>query len=797
MSVSRSELPIDPLLPEITNTVKREPLLLLEADPGAGKTTRVPAALLQAGMHDVVVLEPRRLAARMAARRVSHELGENPGGLVGYQVRFEEVSSSRTRLWYVTEGVLTRRLLSDPLLKGVQVVILDEFHERHIETDLALSLLRKLQAKRRDLRLVIMSATLSGDNLSSRLDSPPVLKAGGRQFPVTTKYLPHSAAPLEEQVADAVTRALPESSGHTLVFLPGAAEIRRAIAACEPVARRNDIELFPLFGELSPEQQDAAVLPSARRKIICSTNVAESSITIDGVQTVIDSGLARVLSHSAWSGLSRLRIEKISKASAIQRAGRAGRTGPGLAIRLYPEADFVRRPEQTAPEIVRSDLAPLLLQIAAMGLAWRDLEWLDEPAPEILDAARDLLIRLEAIDASTGAITATGRNMSRLPVHPRLGRLVLQASRYGHKQDGAMLAARLSEGGFRPSEFHRSRFTSDIEALLAEDGSYTEKRLAAQIQNAVNQPLLARDDHGLEKAVLSAYPDRVARKRGETLLLSNGKSARLDRQSLVTSEFLTAVETEDRSADQTPAVRIASPIEPDWLLDLFPDRLSSGEELTWNREAERVEEISVLRYDALVIDETRRSPRDLSAAASLLVSKALERGVYSFTESEELERFLRRYRFAAQHSGEFSYDPEIAGRALTRLAEGVTSFSELRRLAANGGLLNAIESMLPMYLLDQIAPTHVTLASGRRSKIEYHEGRPPSVSSRLQDFFGMHESPAVAKGRVPLVVHLLAPNQRPVQVTTDLVSFWRDLYPQVRRELSRRYPRHSWPENPA
>lgn len=791
----KTGLPIDPLLPSIVEAVRSDSLVLLEAEPGAGKTTRLPAALLADGMQDIVVLEPRRLAARMAARRVAQELGETVGGRVGYQVRFEEASSDRTRLWYLTEGVLTRRLLSDPLLRGIQVVVLDEFHERHLETDFALALLRRLLRLRKDLRVIIMSATLSGTDLAQRLGGATVFKAEGRVFPVSTRYMPHSAALLEEQVAGAVASAVSNASGHILVFLPGAAEIRKSIAACEPIARQSGRALFPLFGELSPVEQDAAVGPSDRRKIICSTNVAESSITIDGVQTVIDSGLARILSHSPWSGLSRLRVEKVSKASAIQRAGRAGRTGPGVAVRLYPEADFVRRPDQTAPEITRSEISELLLQVSVMGLRWNDLEWLDAPSPEMLDAARDLLMRLRAIDASD-KITEDGRKLSRLPIHPRLGRLAIDASRSGARREGVEFAAKLSEGGFRPGDVQRGRFTSDVDEILSCESSFGVKRLTSQIQNALAEKTSAPDSHGLEKAILAAYGDRVARRRGETLLLSNGSSARLDRQSLVTSGYLVAIETEDRTNQEMPRVRIASPVEPDWLLDLFPERITAVEEIVWNRESERVDQVNSLQYDSLVIDESRSAPKDLEAASSLLVSKVLERGVQFFTDAEELERFLRRYRFAVEHSTQIVYDPTITNAALARLSEGITSFSELQKRAAGGGLLATIQAMLPMRVLDEVAPTHVTLASGRRARIEYHDGRPPSVSSRLQDFFGMRASPTVARGAVPLVVHLLAPNHLPVQVTTDLVSFWKDLYPQVRRELSRRYPKHSWPEVP-
>ncbi len=397
----RHPLPIDPLIPEILDSIERNTLTLLQAEPGAGKTTRVPAAALAAGLGPVYVLEPRRLAARMAARRVAQEMGQAVGETVGYRVRFEDVSGPGTKLWYLTEGVLTRRLLADGELHEARLVVLDEFHERHLETDLALALLRDLQKRRNDLSLLIMSATLSSGagagSLGRSLGHAPLIKAPGRLFPVTVRHTPHSAAPLEEQVAVAVTKALSETKQHVLVFLPGAAEIRKAITACEGVARQSAAKLLPLHGDLTPKEQDLAVAPRGARKIICSTNVAESSVTIEGVEAVVDSGLARVLTYSPWSGLARLGVEKISQASAIQRTGRAGRTSAGMAIRLYPEADFVRRPQHLAPEILRADLSGTVLLLAAHGIAWERLTWLDEPAPEILHHARELLVRLSAL----------------------------------------------------------------------------------------------------------------------------------------------------------------------------------------------------------------------------------------------------------------------------------------------------------------------------------------------------------------------------------------------------------------
>ena len=796
MADVNSQLPVDPLLPEIVEAVRANPLVLLEAEPGAGKTTRVPVALLRAGFGEVYVLEPRRLAARLAAQRVSGEMGEPVGKTVGYQVRFEEVSSQQTRLWYLTEGVLTRRFISDRTLRKVKAVVLDEFHERHLETDLAFALLRKLQRTRPDLRLVLMSATLLSESLANRLDTPCIIRIPGRVFPVSLRYSPHSAMPMEAQVAMAIPMAMRETKGHILVFLPGAAEIRRSITACEPIARGGDARLLPLYGDLSAEQQDAAIAPSDLRKVICATNVAESSITIDNVGAVIDSGTARLLSYSPWSGLSQLQIEKISKASAVQRAGRAGRTGPGMAIRLYPESDFVRRPEQSIPEILRADLAQLLLQVAMLNESWESLAWLDAPPDEMLRSARELLVLLRAFGAD-GKLTDEGRQMGRLALHPRLSRLVLTAVNRGVREEGVELTARLAEGRLRLVETDRSKFASDIDAVLHSDLLFAGRRLKQQLMRSLRPSNSRGEPHALEKALMEAYPDRVARRRNEHLLLANGGSAKLDRASASKDEFVVAIEISGTDNQSVPLVRFASAIEPDWLVDLYPERIAAEEELVWNRESERVEQVNRLRYEKLAIDESRSAPNDPSKAAELLTAKACEEDIGRFTDRTPLDAFLHRVQFARAYSEEIANPETLIPASMRTLAEGLTSFNELQAAAKDGALLRSIESLLPMRLIDSLAPTHVVLPRGRRARIEYQPGAPPSVSSRLQDFFGMNESPSVARGAVRVSVRLLAPNNRPVQVTTDLLSFWKNLYPQVRRELSRRYPKHSWPEIPA
>ncbi len=789
-------LPIDAILPSLVKCFESNTLALLTAEAGAGKTTRVPIALLQAAPGDVYVLEPRRIAARMAARRVADELGERVGETVGYQVRFEEVGGPATRLWYVTEGVLTRKLLKDANLPGVATVILDEFHERHLETDLALSLLLALRRHRPDLKLLIMSATLDAEAIAAKLGNPPLLHSPGRVFPVAVRYTPQSMDPVEEQVARVLPQILKETRRHVLVFLPGAAEIRRTMQACEAIARQNKALLLPLHGELSAEEQDAAVAPGNQRKIICSTNVAESSLTIDGVEAVIDSGTARVMTYSAWSGLSRLEVEKVSQASVLQRSGRAGRTGPGVAVRLFPESDFVRRPAQLAPEIIRADLSGMLLQLADAGLRWNALPWLAPPPEQNVIQASSLLTALGALN-DAGAITPLGRKMAALPLHPRLSRFVIAAAEMGGLREASNFAARLSEGRVRLDERSQGAFASDLDAVLAGDANASVRRVQQQIlQSAGYIKALKPDSHALEKALLLAYPDRVARRRNDILLLAGGGSAKLDRASRVQGDFLVAIEIDDRSDRSSPLVRIACDMQPDWLLDLFPHQVETAEEMTWNREAERVEQKNLLKYRQLIIDESSGAPTDAEAAAALLSSKALELGIERFTDVPTLTSFLQRIEFAAQHA-DMSLPSDLVAAAMKDMAAGLTSFAELRTAGRDGALIKLIEARLPMRQIEQVAPASVQLAAGRKARIEYHQGRPPSVASRLQDFFGMKESPTVARGTVPLVVHLLAPNKRPVQVTTDLASFWKNLYPQVRRELSRRYPRHSWPETPA
>jgi len=771
-------LPIDSLLPEITAHLGRYHNLVLEAPAGAGKTTRVPPALLGLTDREVLVLEPRRLAARLAARFVASELHERVGETVGYQVRFEDVSGPRTRLRFLTEGVLTRRLLTDRRLDRVGAVVLDEFHERHLEGDLALALLRRLQQTARpDLRLVVMSATLDAAPVAAYLDDARVLRSEGRRHPLAIEYTPHSAAPLEELVAAALERVR-ETTGHILVFLPGAYEIRRAQTACAGIARREGWALLPLHGDQPPEEQDRAVAPSAQRKVILSTNVAESSITIEDIGIVIDSGLARTASHSPWSGLPTLQVARTSQASANQRAGRAGRTRAGRAIRLYPLEDFVRRPAQDLPEIARADLAPTLLLLRAMGNP--ELGWLDAPPPAALEHAATLLAQLAPDDA-------TAREMARYPLHPRLARLIVEARRQGVAEDGCTVAALLSAGERLPARpDHATR--SDLLVLLESHWEPRTAQVVRQIRRMVDPPRQGRrDEDALLRSVLAAFPDRVARRRqGAELQLAAGGPAALAPSSTVTdSEFLVAVEAEDRRDQKSPLVRIASAIQPEWLIDLFPDRVREVSQVEWNRSAGRAETVSALMFDQIAIQQSR-GPADPEAAAAMLAQKGIERGL---ARGEELDAFLARAKFAALEN------PPVE-EALRTLALGLRSLADLESAARDGGLVRAVERQLApadRRRLDELAPERIRLPGGRQVRVHYEADQPPWIESRLQDFYGMTATPTVGRG-IPVVVRLLAPNNRPVQMTTDLAGFWTRLYPEIRKQLSRRYPKHKWPE---
>jgi ATP-dependent helicase HrpB len=801
-------LPIDAVLDEVRDAIARSGACVLEAPPGAGKTTRVPPALLELVSGDVIVLEPRRMAARMAARRVAEERGEKVGETVGYAVRFEEARSAKTRLHFVTEGVLTRRLAGDPTLEGVSAIVLDELHERHVHTDVALALVRRLRkGARRDLVVVAMSATLDAEPIAKFLDAP-IVRSEGRVHPLT---IVHEDAPddrtLELRVASAVRRALSDApSGHVLVFLPGAAEIRRAMDACASAAQKYDAVILPLHGELPPDEQDRAVLPSSRRKVIVSTNVAESSITIDDVVAVVDSGLVRRAEHSPYTGLPSLRVGQASRASCTQRAGRAGRTRAGFAYRLYSRSDFEARPEQETPELLRVDLTPTLLELHGAGVD--DVEWLDSPPEKALASAKDLLVRLGAVDAR--GITETGRAMLRLPLHPRLARVVIEAAARGVADDGVTAAALLGERDIRlatrmkPGDRARksdlATDRSDVLAMMdalfegneVDRGAVRRVDLARkQLRRFVREPqrLSGKSaEDALLVAILAGYTDRVAKRLSTRALALSGGKAELAETSVVRdAPLMVAVDAEQRGA--SVLVRVASEVTPEQLVEIAPDLLDERASIEWNGSSERAERITRLVYDGLAIEETR-VPASGPEASALLARAAIDKGLASLT-GDALGDLRTRVAFA--HSVDASIpllEDAALEEALRSCCEGRASFAELRE----AGVVDLLRASLPMPAIDRLAPTRITLPSGRVTRVTYEPGKPPFVASRMQDFFGLRESPSA--GGVPLVLHLLAPNQRAVQVTSDLAGFWERHYPKIRKELMRKYPRHAWPEDP-
>jgi ATP-dependent helicase HrpB len=836
-------LPIDSHLPQIIEQIRDRGSLALEAPPGTGKTTRVPAALLDelsSVKGEILTLEPRRLAARMAARRVAEERGEKVGDSVGYQIRFEEVAGPKTRLRFLTEGVLTRRLVRDPELRGVGAVILDEFHERHLQTDLALALLRRMQkGPRPDLKLVVMSATLSAAPVAGYLGDAPILRTEGKRFEVAIEHMARpDERPLHELVSDAIGRLIAAGlDGDVLVFLPGAAEIRRAQGSCARLAQSHDLLLLPLHGDLSAEEQDQVVRPAGKRKVILSTNVAESSVTIDGVVAVIDSGLARIAGHSPWSGLPTLEVGKISRASATQRAGRAGRTRPGRCLRLYTQQDFNARPEHQAAEVHRLDLTEASLELHAAGVRdLRSFEWFETPPQSSIEAADQLLLKLGAIDEH-GQLTATGDQMLRYPLHPRQSRMMVEAASRNVIRQAAVIAALIGErdlvlsglfsGGRRgeavrvgPSDL-LDRLDLFEEAMKMTPSRMKEAGLDRSVVAAVDRVRLQLlggrreaasgnddpSDDALLLSILAGYPDRVARRRtlksdNLELLLSGGGAATLSESSVVRrSEFVVAVDAEERR-EKGRLIRLASEIKPEWLIELFAERLTEKTEAIWRAQHERVEVIERLLYDQLIISESRSQQAAGEEVSRVLAEAALNAGLQKFIDPEAPAKFLARLAFAAQSFPERNFpvmSEEDVREALVRLCEGRRSFAELREAAAKNGLIEVLKRTLTSEQarsLDKIAPEQIDLARRRRVPVHYEISKTPWIESRLQDFFGMKSGPTIAEGRLPLTLHLLAPNGRAVQVTSDLSGFWQRTYSQVRRELSRRYPRHPWPEDP-
>jgi ATP-dependent helicase HrpB len=830
----RPPLPIDAALPDIVAAVNARACLVLRAAPGAGKTTRVPAALLDAGIGgaaDVVVLEPRRIAARAAAEFVARERGGRPGGEVGYRVRFEQRGGPATRLWFVTEGVFGRRLAADPFLEGTGVVVLDEFHERHLSGDVALAVVRHLQATvRPDLRLVVMSATLATDAVARALGDPAVIAVEGRAYPVAIEHedAPSAGRPLADRVAAAVRRAL-VSAGDVLVFLPGAAEIRRATDALAPLAAVERLDVVPLHGELPLDAQERALRPGARRRVVLATNVAETALTVEGVGTVVDAGLARIARFDPRHGINTVRVHPVSRASAAQRAGRAGRTAPGRCIRLWSRADDAGRRAEETPEILRLDLSRMLLELHAWGLAGpRDLVWLDPPPAAAIARAERLLGLLGAIDAA-GALTALGRRMLALPVEPRIARLLVEAETAGCAADGALVAALASERDVLAAALPFASATATdlppgpsdllVRVELFADARRRglspdacrplglEPRAVHAVERARRQlvRLVGRasadsgDPAALGRAVLAGFPDRVARRRAPgspRALMVGATGVVLDAASVVReAELFVAVDIE-RTGGPEARVRIASAIEVAWLDRLFPGAVTETRVLVFDESRGRVVARAETRYHDLVLAERVRTDVDRDAAGAVLAGALATRpaAVVAPADDELLERvgFLRR---AMPELGWPEPDALLAA-AVTMASAGRASVAEVREAGLRAGILAGLAPAQRAALARE-APVDYRLPSGRAARIRYAADRPPVVAARIQDVFGLAATPRLAGGRVPLVVELLAPSGRPVQVTADLASFWATTYAEVRKQLRGRYPKHDWPEDPA
>lgn len=821
--------------------LSRRAPLVLEAPPGAGKTTRVPWAIHELFPEgEVIVAEPRRLAARLTAARVASERQERLGDTVGYSVRFEDVSGPKTRIRYVTEGVLLRRLLAEPELPGVAQVVLDEFHERSLLTDLLLVLLTRLRERRPELGLTVMSATLDAEPVA-RLLGAERIRSEGRTFPLTIEHLPAvDERPLEKQVVSAVRAATAEDDGDVLVFLPGSGDIRRALAALEPLAAERGLLVLPLHGDLPIAEQARAVEPAARRKVVLSTNVAETSVTIDGVTTVIDSGLARQASYSPWSGLPTLTTAKVSRASAAQRAGRAGRTREGRVLRLYTRGDFDSRREHELPEIARADLSEALLALAGAGIDQPEaLRWLTPPPEAALSAARDLLRWLGAV-STQGAISPLGRRLLELPLHPRLARVVARGEELGVGSEASLAASLLAERDIRSdarlrlgpgarrelgasgpcdvlelmarfAEAEAVNFRADgvrragLDVRTVQSVATTYRKLSGAARRRAARPLDPEQiDAAVRRSILSGFPDRVGKRRRSghpDVVMSQGGSAKLAETSVVhEGELLVAVAADEQSAPGVRAqgaIRLATSVEANWLLEDFGDRIDMRDELVWSPEAERVERREGMAFGAILLDEARSVAAPSPEASRLLLDAARSRGVLATLASDGLSRLVARLALLRAHFPEAGL-PEVSATlddaAAERLCAGIVSFAELRERDPAQQLRQALGPTGERLLASE-TPDTLKLPSGRSAEIHYEAGKPPWLESRLQDFFGMKEGPRICRGKVPLTLHLLAPNGRAQQVTSDLSGFWERHYPTVRRELMRKYPRHPWPED--
>ena len=819
-----NKLPIEPVLPSIRDALSRHSALVLQAPPGAGKTTLVPPALRSAGWlgnQRIVMLEPRRLAARGAAYRMAELAGERVGESVGYRMRGEARVGPRTRIEVVTEGILTRRLQHDPTLDGVGLVVFDEFHERSLDADLGLALVaRTRELVRPDLRILIMSATLDGTSVARLLGGAPIITSEGRSFSVETRYAPpRPGTRLESATAAVILDALSREPGDILAFLPGAAEIRRV----EALLSGHDLGtavVTPLFGALTPEAQDRAIRPDpgGRRKIVLSTSIAETSLTIEGIRIVVDSGYARVPRFSPAVGMTRLDTVRVSRASADQRRGRAGRLAPGVCYRLWDEHEIMQLLDHTAPEILHADLAPLALDLAAAGVSDPlELRWLDPPPPAAFAQAREILLELEAVD-SQGRITTRGLEMEALPIHPRLAHMVLGARQFRAARLGSDIAALLSDrdilrAGDGPVDADLSlRVDLMRRAGLQQPAGAVDRdtlrrvrgesdRLARQID--AHESTAAVDGHEMLGLLLAlAYPDRVAQRRPggrARYMLRNGRGAELTGvQSLSEEPYLVVAALDDRRPEAR--IHLAATISIEDIRNTFADQITVDDVIEFDDAAGAVVAKRQERLGAIVLREVDLDRPDAERLRTTILDAIRRRGLAALPWSPAAQRLRERIAFVGHHEADW---PDVSDDALQRrlhewlgpLLDGIRRVADLDRV----DIAEALASMIDWRRrreLDELAPTHAVMPTGSRIPIDYSDPDAPSVSVRIQEVFGLEESPKVLRGRVPLTMELLSPAHRPVQVTRDLAGFWRTSYFDVRKDLRGRYPKHEWPEDP-
>ncbi len=820
-------LPIEPALPALIAALRSAGRAVLLAPPGAGKTTRVPLALLDEPWLDgrrILLLEPRRVAARAAARRMAWTRQEPVGQTIGYRIRREVLSSRATRIEVVTEGILTRMLQSDPALEDVGLVIFDEFHERSLHADLGLALtLSSRSLLRPDLRVLVMSATLDGAAVAALLDDAPVITSEGRSHPVTTRHLPRRPdTRIEPAVIEAVQQALAADPGDLLVFLPGAGEIRRVAGGLTGLPPEVDVR--PLHGTLPVEEQDRAIAPSpaGRRKVVLATSIAETSLTLEGVRVVIDSGLARVPRFSPRSGMTRLATVRVSRASADQRRGRAGRTAPGVCYRLWGALEDQHLEPRATPEILESDLAPLALELAAMGIHDPgDLAWLDPPPAGALAEGRALLRQLDAIDA-TGRVTPQGRAMADLGTHPRLAHLLLRGQAAGHGAAAARLTALLEErdpmrGTSGPGD-PDLQLRVDLVAGRENPPMYHGHRVDLAALHRIRQEARAWQQQLRQVAVTAAvplstggllalaYPDRVGQRRPDQagrFLLRNGVGAVTTAPSLLLTDWIVAADLDgDRRESR---IYLGASMDQREVLQLFADQVEREDIVEWVDGG--IKAVRRERLGAIVLREGGlRSPApDLVLDAILTMIRRDGLGVLRWSEgATALRERLAFLRYQADAGGLAGAWPDVSDATLlATVAEWLApALGEVRRAAD----LERIDlaALLLDHLgweqrraLDQLAPTHLTVPSGSRIALDYHDPANPVLAVRLQEVFGLQATPRIGGGQVPVTMHLLSPARRPVQVTRDLAGFWRTSYFDVRKDMRGRYPKHIWPEDPS